>query len=254
MTVAIFKTVVCFAYLALAAVGLVPIAVVAILLRPLGLKRQMSVLIYRVAQGWSLSMISFIGCPMTVTGRENIPIEGGVCFVGNHSGIADILMLLAYAGRPVGFIAKKELLAVPLINMWISVIGGFFIDRKNPRKALATINSGVQRLRSGGAMIVFPEGSRSRGRGLGPFRPGAFRLATGSGAAIVPVAISGTYGLFEKNRRVVPCPVSVAFLEPIQTEGIPDDERKIVLAERVRSAIAAALSGNADGGENENSA
>ena len=238
---AIFKTVVCFAYLALAAVGLVPLAVVAVLSRPLGLGRQMSVAVYRVAQGWALSMIAFIGCPMTVTGRENIPSAGGVCFVGNHSSIADIVMLLAYAGRPVGFIAKKELLAIPLLNMWISVIGGLFIDRKNPRKALGTINSGVERLRAGGAMIIFPEGSRSRGRGLGPFRPGAFKLATKSGAAIVPVALSGTYGLFEKNRRVVPCPISVSFLEPITTDDIPEDERKIVLAERVRSAIAGAL-------------
>ena len=249
---AIVKTAVCFAYLALVAVGLVPVALTAVLLRSLGMGRRMSMMVYRVAQGWSLSMIAFIGCPITVTGRENIPLEGGVCFVANHSGITDIVMLLAHAGRPVGFIAKKELLAVPLINMWIFLLGGLFIDRKNPRKALATINSGVKRLKSGGAMIVFPEGSRSKGRGLGPFRPGAFRLATGSGAAIVPVAICGTYGLFEKNRRVVPCPVSVAFLEPILTEGIPDGERKIVLAERVRSAIADALSRNAAGAEYEN--
>jgi len=231
------RTVLCFVYAAVAVVGLVPVAAVALLLRAAGLGKAMAVMVYRVAQGWAKSIIAMTGCRMTVTGRENIPREGGVCFVCNHSSITDILVLLAYAGRPVGFIAKKELLAVPVLNMWISVIGGLFIDRKNPRKALATINRGVARLKAGGGMIIFPEGSRSRGRGLQDFRPGAFKLATQSEAAIVPVAISGTYDLFEKTGRVVPCPVSVVFCEPVRVAEIPEADRKMVLADRVRGII-----------------
>jgi len=65
-------------------------------------------------------MIRLVGCKMTVLGRENVPKSGGVCFVSNHASIADILLLLAYAGRPFGFVAKKELMAIPLLNVWIS--------------------------------------------------------------------------------------------------------------------------------------
>ncbi|MCL2600211.1 MAG: 1-acyl-sn-glycerol-3-phosphate acyltransferase, partial [Treponema sp.] len=226
---AMIKTVVCFSYVVLAVVGLVPLGILVVLFSLLGLRRPMSVVMYRVAQGWARGLLGIIGCRMTVTGRENIPRKGGVCFVSNHASIVDILMLLGYAGRPIGFIAKKELLRIPLLNMWISVLGGLFIDRRNPRKALKTINAGVARIKAGGSMIIFPEGSRSRGKGLMPFRPGAFKLATLSESVIVPLALSGTYDVFEKNRRANPCPVRITFCEPINVADIPAGDRKMVL-------------------------
>jgi len=235
------KTVICFTYLVLGVVGLTPFGLLAVLLGFLGLRRPMSVFIYRVAQAWARGLIALVGCRMTVLGRENIPRRGGICFVSNHASIADILMLLGYAGRPFGFVAKKELLAIPLLNMWISVLGGLFIDRKNPRKALKTINAGVKRIRAGGGMIIFPEGSRSRGRGLLPFRPGSFKLAAQSETVIVPVALAGTYDVFERNYRANSCPVRITFCDPIDVAGIPPQDRKMVLSDRVREAIAKAL-------------
>jgi len=235
------KTVVCFSFVVLAVVGLTPIGLMVVFLSLLGLRRPMSVLMYRIVQGWARCLISLIGCKMTVVGRENIPRKGGVCFVSNHASIADILMLLGYAGRPFGFIAKKELMRIPLLNMWISVLGGLFIDRKNPRKALKTINTGVKRIKAGGGMIIFPEGSRSRGKGLLPFRPGAFKLAAQSEAVIIPVALAGTYDVFERNYRANPCPVRMTFCEPINVADIPAEDRKMVLADCVREVIGKAL-------------
>jgi 1-acyl-sn-glycerol-3-phosphate acyltransferase len=126
----------------------------------------MSLFIYRIAQVWSLLLIKMIGCDLTVSGRENIPRSGGVCFVSNHVGIFDIALLLAYCGRPIGFVAKKELMLIPLFNVWITLIGGLYIDRGNLRKAHRTIEKGVARIKAGGGMIIFPEGHRSRDRGL----------------------------------------------------------------------------------------
>ena len=238
---AMIKTVICFAFVVLGVVGLVPFAILGVLLSLVGLRRPMSVFVYRLAQGWARCLIGVVGCKMTVLGRENIPRKGGICFVSNHASIADILMLLGYAGRPFGFIAKKELLAIPLLNMWISVLGGLFIDRKNPRKALRTINAGIRRIKAGGGMIIFPEGSRSRGKGLLPFRPGSFKLAAQSNAVIVPVALAGTYDVFEKTYRANPCPVRITFCEPIRVADIPAEDRKMVLADRVREVIERAL-------------
>jgi len=238
---AMAKTVVCFAFVVLGVVGLSPVGLVVVVLGFLGLRRPMSVLMYRVVQVWARCLIALVGCKMTVTGRENVPRKGGLCLVSNHASIADILMLLGYAGRPFGFIAKKELLAVPLLNIWISVLGGLFIDRKNPRKALRTINAGVKRIKAGGAMIIFPEGSRSRGKGLLPFRPGSFKLAAQSEAVIVPVALAGTYDVFEKTRRAVSCPVRISFCEPIRVADLPQEDRKLALSDRVRGVISKAL-------------
>lgn len=221
----------------------IPFGLPAYLLGFLGLKKPMSWVIYKCGEMWGKGIISIIGCPLEVAGRENIPAqgEGGVCFVSNHAGIFDVALMLAYIGRPFGFIAKKELLFVPFFNMWIYILGGLFIDRKSIRKALKTINSGIEKIRNGGNMLVFPEGTRSKGRGLLPFKSGAIKLATNSLATIVPIAIAGSYEVFEKNNRVIAAPVRVTFCPPIITADMSPDDRRHKLADQVRTVIEAAL-------------
>ena len=237
------KTIVIFIYLVTAMLTLAPVGILVVLLSMAGLRRPMSAFMYCIARAWALLLLKYIGCKLTVSGVENIPRKdsGGVCFVSNHGSIFDVVLLLAYAGRPFGFIAKKELLMIPMLNMWISVLGGLFIDRKNPRKALKTINTGVTRLKRGWGMVIFPEGHRSRGKGLLPFHPGSLKLATQSGSAIVPVALAGTYEIFEKNRRVIPGPVSITFCKPINTADIPPTDRKMILTEQIFNTIKEAL-------------
>jgi len=231
------KTIVYFSYVVAVVIAVLPIGIVALILSFLGLARPMRVMIYRVAQGWAKLCVKFTGCTVTVTGRENIPRSGSVCFVSNHVGIFDIVLLLAYCGRPIGFIAKKELLFIPLFNIWIVLLGGLFIDRGNIRKAFRTIDKGIARVKAGGGMIIFPEGHRSRERGLLPFHPGSLKLATQAEAPIVPVAIAGSYEVFEKTYRVTAAPVRVSFLKPVTTADLPSTDRKIVLCEKIYSII-----------------
>ena len=196
-----------------------------------------------IEHGWGRIMIAATGGRAVVTGQENIPRTGGVCFVSNHSGLLDIALLLAYSRRHIAFIAKKELLLVPLLNLWIVMVGGLFIDRKNPRKALKTFNKGIARIKADGAMIIFPEGHRSRGQGLLPFHPGSLKLATQAQAVIVPVAITGTHDIFEKNYRVTPGPLSITFCKSINTANISAADRKQALSDQIYGVIKAALEG-----------
>jgi 1-acyl-sn-glycerol-3-phosphate acyltransferase len=236
-------TILIFIPVVAAMILLTPLGVVVFIGTLLGLRKPVLYMMYRVAQGWALMMIKFTGCRMTVTGREHIPRKGGVCFVSNHGSIFDIVLHLAYDGRPIGFIAKKELAYIPFLNMWIYLLGGLFIDRKNIRRAVKTINKGIARIKAGGAMIIFPEGHRSRGQGLLPFRPGALRLATQAGAPIVPVAIAGSYDVFERTYRLHPGPVSVSFGEPIPTADLPPESRKNALTDQVYGVIKETLAG-----------
>jgi len=224
-------------FLIIAMILLVPIGLLAGFFYLLGLRKPMKHFIYRVAQCWAKSIIFVSRCTTTVSGRENIPKKGSVCFVCNHSGYFDIILLLAYCGRPFGFVAKKELLLVPFLNIWIFMLGGLFIDRGNVRKAIQTINRGVKRIKAGGGMLIFPEGHRSKGRGLLPFHSGSLKLATMAESVIVPVAIDGSYEVFEKNKRVRGVPVKIAFLDPIDTAALPAEDRKQVLCDRIFSAI-----------------
>ncbi|WP_461247608.1 lysophospholipid acyltransferase family protein [Treponema sp. R6D11] len=230
------KTVLGFGYLAAAMLFLLPFAIIALILSLFGLKKPMMHIIYRLAQAWALSLLPIAG-RTAVKGKENIPKKGGVCFVSNHCGFFDIVILLAFCGRPFGFIAKKELLFVPFMNAWIYMLGGLFIDRGNVRRAIKTINKGVQRIKSGGGMIIFPEGHRSKGKGLLPFHPGSLKLATQANAVIVPVAIEGSYDVFERTNRVVSAKTRIAFLKPIDTNSIPLEDRKQILCDRIYSAI-----------------
>jgi 1-acyl-sn-glycerol-3-phosphate acyltransferase len=235
------KTIAVFAVTGVTMFLYIPAALALFVVRCAGIKKPMALVLYRLAQFWARTLILLTGCSMTVTGREHIPQKGGVCFVSNHVGIFDIILALAYAGRPFGFIAKKELLLVPGINIWIYLLGGLFIDRKKPKSALKTINLGVRRIKAGAGMLIFPEGTRSKGRGLGPFHPGSLKLASQSEALIVPVAITGSYDVFEKTRRIHAVPVSVTFLSPVNPAELPPADRKIILAEKLRAAIARTL-------------
>jgi 1-acyl-sn-glycerol-3-phosphate acyltransferase len=233
------KTAAAFVITGITIIVFIPLGCLVFLISLFGLKKPMSMVLYKIAQVWARGLIALTGCRMIVEGRENIPKKGGICFVANHVGIFDTVLALGYAGRPFGFIAKKELAYIPGINIWILLLGGLFIDRKKPRKALATINRGTRHISSGGGMLIFPEGTRSRGQGIGPFLPGAFKLATQS--VIVPVAITGSYEVFEKKHRISAVPVSLSFLPPLQTSQIPPEDRKRILAGHVHDLIAETL-------------
>jgi len=235
------KTIIAFAVTILTIIIFTPFGLLLFVLSFLGLKKPVSLLTYKIAQGWARILIFITGCNVEVEGREHIPRHGGVCFASNHQGPFDIVLTLAYAGRPFGFIAKKELLFLPFINIWISILGGLFIDRKNIRSALKTIHRGIEKIQNGGSMLIFPEGTRSKGRGLLPFKSGAIKLATHSLAPIIPIAITGSYEVFEKNYRVNAVPVRVVFCPPIITADMSREDRRNKLADQVRSCIEAAL-------------
>jgi 1-acyl-sn-glycerol-3-phosphate acyltransferase len=237
----LFKTFIVFFITIFTMIAAIPLGISAFFLSYLGLKRPMAWVIYKVGQIWALVLIKCTGCDLRVSGKEHIPPKGGVCFVSNHGGIFDIILALAFIGRPFGFIAKKELLLIPFINVWISLLGGLFIDRKNIRKALATINKGIRRLQGGSGILIFPEGTRSKGKGLLPFHSGSLKLATQAKVPIVPMAISGSYDVFEKNYQVHAVPVRIVFFPPISTADLSAEDRKKNLTDRIRGVIEAAL-------------
>jgi 1-acyl-sn-glycerol-3-phosphate acyltransferase len=220
------RTSYCFFIVGLEAVVLAPVVLVLFAMSLLGLRSAASSLMMGVAKYASKLIVFCTGCRLTVRGTENLPPKDfgntGVCFVCNHSGIADILLLFITADRPFGFIAKKEILFVPFINLWLVLLGGLFMDRNNPRKSLAALKSGIQKIKKGLSIAIFPEGTRSRGRGLLPFKSGSFQLALESGADIVPVALYGSYELFEKTRWIIPTQLHVSFGQVIKTR--PESE------------------------------
>jgi 1-acyl-sn-glycerol-3-phosphate acyltransferase len=238
---AVVHTIFAFLILGTIAVAVVPLGLLLFVLA-FFMPQTSKWLTYKIAQFWARIVITLTGCSITAKGREHIPRKGPICIASNHCGIFDIVLLLAYLGRPFGFVAKSELAFFPVINIWILLLGGQYINRKNLRKSIQTIGQGVEKMKRGGVMIIFPEGTRSKGRGLLPFKAGSLRIATEAGAPIVPSAIAGSYEVFEKTRLIQRTAASITFCPVIETKDLLPEQRRQALADRVRDAIAAALS------------
>jgi 1-acyl-sn-glycerol-3-phosphate acyltransferase len=173
------------------------------------------------------------GCTVVVKGRENIPEDGPVLFVGNHRSYFDILIYHEAVQKPAGFIAKKEIRKFPLLPLYMDDIGCIFLDRDNLKQGLATINQGAEFMKQGHSMILFPEGHRNQTDELLPFKEGGYKMAEKSKSPIVPVAISGSDLLLESapKKRVHKHAVIIEFGEPIYPMEMPPKERKAKYAE-----------------------
>ncbi|MDR3355645.1 MAG: 1-acyl-sn-glycerol-3-phosphate acyltransferase [Spirochaetaceae bacterium] len=244
-----FITAYTFFVVTVASATIIPVAVFLGLTSLMGLRKTSSELMYKAIRSISLCIIFCTGFKLTVSGTENIPPRGktGLCFVCNHSGILDILLLFTAVGRPFGFISKREIMYVPFINLWLLLLGGICMDRNNPRKSLYAIHRGIAKIKKGYSMAIFPEGTRSRGRGLLPFKAGSFHLATDSGADIVPVALTGSYEAFEKTKWVHPGPVYVSFGKAIKTANAEFGKDRQYFSDRAREEIAELLAAHRDG-------
>ena len=136
---------------------------------------------------WVDRVIDIFDLTVNISGKENVPDNGPCVFISNHEGYGDIVVLFkALEGRQIGFIAKDALENVPYFGKWIKAIRGVFIKRGNTREALKSIQAGVDTLKDGFSLVIFPEGTRSRGPRMAEFKAGSFKLATKSEGSYCP--------------------------------------------------------------------
>ena len=194
----------------------------------------------KTAYLWAKYTIKTIGIDLEVKGLENIPDEACV-FIGNHTSILDIPIMFYTIDRLVGFVAKKEMLKAPVIGTWLEKAHCIPLDRENPREAIKTINYGVELLKKGYSLAIFPEGTRSKDGNIGEFKKGSLKLATKAKAPIVPIAIDRAYTSFEKDKKFKPSKIKVTFGNVISTAELTKEEEK-TLNEDVRNIIKSYLS------------
>jgi len=149
-----------------------------------------------------------------VYGVENIPKTGAVVLAINHLTNWDVFPLQISLPRPIFFMAKSELFHNPLVGTLIRHLGGFPVQRgKRDAWALAYAENLLTNERLLG---MFPEGTRSKGRGLRAAKSGAARLALAAGCPVVPIAISGTERVLKQGfHRPV---VRIQIAEPIHAD------------------------------------
>ncbi len=131
-------------------------------------------------------------------GVERVPADGPLLVCSNHLSNFDPLLLGAVFPRVMHAMAKAELFEHRLLRIYLERCNCFPVHRHRPDRA--ALRAARLVLESGGALVLFPEGHRSDGRGLLPFEPGVGYLAIRTGATVIPCAIWGTEKMLAAGR------------------------------------------------------
>ena len=186
----------------------------------------------RIVQ-WAFKVVILLsGVKLTVIGEENIPKDTAVLFIGNHRSYFDIVLTYARCRGLTGYVAKKEMLKIPLLSRWMKFLHCLFLDRSDVREGLKTILTAIDKVKSGISIMIFPEGTRNKNESeldLLPFHEGSFKIATKSGCPIIPVSINNSSALFEDHLPYVKkAPVIIEYGEPIYEKKLPKEQQKFV--------------------------
>ncbi|MCT4685804.1 lysophospholipid acyltransferase family protein [Vallitalea sp.] len=186
-------------------------------------EKQLQVL-QKTTTKWAKNMVRFTGSKVIVEGVEDIP-DRNVLFVSNHQGNFDIPLLMGYIPRLKGFVAKVELEKLPIVSGWMKKLGCLFLDRSNPRQSLKVILKGIEELKKGQTLVIFPEGTRSKSNDMGDFKKGSLKLAIKSGVPIVPITINGSYKLLEEKKRIRKSNVKIIVHPPIYMDDMSKEDK-----------------------------
>ncbi len=175
---------------------------------------------------WGRTLLLAAGVKVKIEGLENIQKGESYIVIANHQSHMDIPILLAHLPLPLRIIAKKELFRIPLFGWGMAAAGILKIDRSNRKKSIETLNKAEKIMRENNlAILAFPEGTRSRNGNLQPFKKGPFILAINTKLPLLPVSVSGTYGILPRGKiRIKAGKVLLRIHPPVPTEslGLPD--------------------------------
>lgn len=193
-----------------------------------------------IVRKWARFVVSLTKSDVEVRGEENIPQDTAVVLIGNHQSYLDIPVLMGYVNKPIAFIAKSEILKVPVLSKAMKLMQCTFLVRTDMRQSVKAMAEAVETIKKGYSMVIFPEGTRSKGGPVIDFKAGSFKLAYKSGVPILPVTIDGTFRLFEEKNKVQAGKVIITIHPPVPTAGLTKDDQAQI-PEKVRSIVLSAL-------------
>lgn len=178
---------------------------------------------------WAFKVILFLsGTKLTVIGEENVPADEPVLYIGNHRSFFDIVITYARCPRLTGYISKLSMKKVPLLSIWMTRLHCLFLDREDIREGLKTILAGIDNIKNGISMCIFPEGTRNKtDELLLPFKEGSFKMAEKSGCAIIPMALTNSAEIFENHFPLIKSThVILEYGKPIYPNDLDKETKK----------------------------
>ena len=182
-----------------------------------------------------LTDIVFIFAPgmrREVIGVENIDPKQAYVVVLNHQSMVDILSIY---NLPLIFkwVSKKEVYRIPIVGQLLFAHGDIVINRASTKEAMQLVHTrGLEWLKKGACVSIFPEGTRSKDGEIHNFKSGAFILAKEAGVPILPIVLDGTNTMVRNgwlmNWRNK---ITIRVLPPVSAEDVQNRDIKDVMAE-----------------------
>ena len=174
-------------------------------------------------------MLKVAGVRLTVIGEEHVPKDQAVLYIGNHRSYFDILLTYSRCPRLTGYVAKVEMLRYWLLRDWMKALYCLFLDREDMKAGLKTILQGIEYIKNGISICIFPEGTRNRQEEMLPFKEGSLKMAEKTGCPIIPMAITNSAEIFENHLPFDrPCHVILEYGTPILPKELSKEDRKFL--------------------------
>lgn len=183
----------------------------------------------RIVQ-YAFKIILFIsGVKLTVKGFENIPKDKAVLYIGNHRSYFDIVITYSLCPGLTGYVAKKEMEKIPLLSTWMKYLHCLFLDREDMKEGLKTILTGIDYIKHGISICIFPEGTRNSGDKMLPFKEGSLKMADKTGCPVIPMALTNTRDIFENHfPKIKKTHVILEYGEPIYPKELSKEDKKFL--------------------------
>lgn len=180
---------------------------------------------------WIFKVLLVVGgVKLTVIGEENVPKDQAVLYVCNHRSAYDILVTYARTPRLTGYVSKDSFEKVPLLSLWMKFLYCLFLNRDDIRQGMKTILKGVEYLKRGISICIFPEGTRGKEEGkMLEFKEGSLKMAEKAKCPIVPMALCNTAGIWENQfPKIRPAHVILEYGKPIYVDELEKEDRKFL--------------------------
>lgn len=179
----------------------------------------------------AFNMAMFVsGCKKEIIGLENIPSGQPVLFAANHRSFYDIILAYATIASvhvQTAFISKIEIKKFPVIAQWMYFLNCLFMDRGDMKQNMGVILNAISLIKDGYSIYIAPEGTRNTTDTLLPFKEGSMKIATKTGAPIVPVCIKNTETIFEDHLPWIKRgKIYIEYGKPIDVNALDKEDKK----------------------------
>lgn len=195
-----------------------------------------------IAANWARIICWMTPVRVTVEGAENADPLKTYVVVCNHQSQYDIMLVYGWLKLDLKWVLKSELRKIPGVGIGCEKAGHIYVDRSKPELARKAVKDALDSVGDGVGVLFFPEGTRSLTGKMGPFKKGAFRVATSQKLPILPVTLIGTRDIQKaKSLLVVPGKMRMVIHPAIEVTGSEDPEAMRELMTKTSETIASAL-------------